>query len=328
LGVAIEESPGSENVFTELRNRTLATGGWVTVALTANGSDLSYLQKQVNEGVFEDLHTTLTPDAMIGTRSGLPRMIAGQVCNADWIEEVERRCPMHLRAIRVHGAWEISETERFFDCFAALPPDSVGGHVSTQIPDHDLDICLGLDHGSRPGKQIALLIATWPGKRKRTHVHVLAEYAPETETTPEDDAAGILEMLGRFGLQWRDLSFAAGDRVHLPGRGAQKSNRDLAVWIGKRLGVSSHDLSPQIRTAKVGQGRGAGSVFVRARWLYNAILDDRFRVHPRCRRLIEALKRTQLKDDEYKDPIDALVYGLDRAIFSRDQGEQPRFAFH
>ena len=41
----------------------------------------------------------------------------------------------------------------------------------------------------------------------------------------------------------------------------------------------------------------------------------RFGVHPRCKRLVEAIPRYSMRDDDAKDPVDALRYALDPWIF-------------
>jgi hypothetical protein len=76
-----------------------------------------------------------------------------------------------------------------------------------------------------------------------------------------------------------------------------------------------------IRTVKRGKGRGRGSVNAGCRYLHQAMVrPGHFFVHPRCARLLEALDRWDYSDSDYKDPIDALRYALQRYVFrtSRD----------
>jgi hypothetical protein len=201
--------------------------------------------------------------------------------------------------------------DRYFSTFR-----NGGSRSHVQVLDYEYDYaCLGIDHGSRPGKQTAVLMLV------REHedgvgIYVLDEYVDRAGTaTPADDASGILAMLHRHRLQWRDLHSAYGDRVHMQGRAEQKSNKDLGVQIAKQLRVPFSDLAPGIRTAKRGAGRGSGSAETRSRWLYHRIVRDAFLVHPRCTRVLEAIERYTLRDDDFKDPIDAIVYGLDPFTF-------------
>jgi hypothetical protein len=53
------------------------------------------------------------------------------------------------------------------------------------------------------------------------------------------------------------------------------------------------------------------------------VRDGGFVVHPRCERLIAALERYTMADDDYKDPIDALRYSLDKWIFRRSTKTVP-----
>jgi hypothetical protein len=242
--------------------------------------------------------------------------------------------PDHEQPVVIDGEWEMRSLDRFFVPFRN---GGARSHVHDRLPDADVDLVLGVDHGHRPGKQVAALMLVWktwvnvaePGRpakaERRTHVYVLDEYVDLTgEATTSDDAAGICAMLARNGYTWDDLSHAFGDRVHAPGTGVTKSNRDLTMAVAKRLGRRldksspgrGDPLWPHIKTAKRGQGRGKGSLETRGRWLYHRMTEpDGFGVHPRCRRIIEALNRYDLMDDDYKDPIDAMVYGLDPYIY-------------
>jgi len=101
----------------------------------------------------------------------------------------------------------------------------------------------------------------------------------------------------------------------------QKSNVELHRAIANRLGVAAAALHPKIRTVKRGEGRGKGSLSLGSRWLFNAMqTPGRFNIHPRCVRMITALDRYTMVDDEYKDPVDSLRYGLDRYIFAKYGG--------
>ena len=156
----------------------------------------------------------------------------------------------------------------------------------------------------------------------RSTYYVVDEYTdPTGQATHADDARGILAMLGRHSVRWRDLSFAGGDRVHEQGTPNQKSNRDLMGALRRELVRMDQldpgaEISPQVRTIKRGTGRGHGSVGVRSKWLYHRTCEaGGFGVHPRCKRVIGALSRYDLRDNEWKDPIDAVVYGLDPWIY-------------
>jgi len=180
-----------------------------------------------------------------------------------------------------------------------------------------VELRLGIDHGDRPGKQIATLSACWlesVAGHVYQRVHVIDE-TPETEgSTPQEDAQAIVDMLARNGQTWSDLTFAGGDRLHV-GRHGRKTNRELGDAIAELIGVDQ--LDPPIETIKQGEGRGADSVRVRATWLFHRMVERGFWVHPRCERVRESLRETDLSDDDVKDAFDGVVYGLDDLTFPR-----------
>jgi hypothetical protein len=278
----------------------------------------------VEKGRISDNWRPLTPAELVPVGRARPiRTEDGRPMDQAWIEALIANTPEHEIDVRVHGGWEFRSVDRYFTVFRDGGTDS---HVHARYPSVEFDLVLGIDHGSRPGKQIAVLMAVWKetvvDKDGRTttytRVYVIDEYVDETGlATPADDARGVLNMLARYGWTWGDLKFAGGDRVHMPGSGRQKSNKDLAAQIAKLLQVPPDALHPPIRTIKRGEGRGANSVEVRARWLFHRMAEGGFGVHPRCKRVRASLATTDLSDDDAKDPFDGVVYGLDPYIFPR-----------
>lgn len=328
-GAAFDEVP-PEAVLSEVMKRVQATGGWISIGMTPIGAPVEYMRQLVKDGLIEDIHERLTPEQLVPVGHTLPRRLPdGTLCDAEWIAKIEAETPPHEVDVRVHGGWEIRLVDRYFAPFRST---GKGSHVHEEVPTGDVVLCLGVDHGSRPGKQIALLVAVEEGVldevtttaiyRRHHRIYVVDEYVDKDGVSdPEADADGILAMLKRAGQEWSDLRHAHGDRVHMKGRGQQKSNKDLAAWLGKRLKKPMEDLRPELKTVKRGEGRGVGSVSVGSRWLYNAMLRaGAFGVHPRCERLIKALDTYTLADDDAKDPVDALRYALDSYIFPRASG--------
>lgn len=312
-GALFDEVPASQEVYSEVCKRVQSTGGWVAIAATMVGAPVDWVKAEVDEGRLEDIHTRLTPEALIPIGSRHPRRTAtGEPMNAEWIAGIEAKTPPHEREVRVHGGWEIRVTDRYFDIFISDPatPDA---HVHPRAPSGRLSVCLGIDHGHRPGKQGAILCFVQE-KHPSGHpyVYVVDEYTDESGSPlPERDARGILDMLERHDLRWSSLDHVWGDRVHMPGTGQQKSNRDLQVQIGKQLKVPHRELVPQIRTV----AKGAGSTSVGERWLYQAMVRGTLAIHPRCVRLIESLDRYVCVDDGSKDLVDALRYAVSPYIF-------------
>lgn len=317
--LAWDEPPKSQRLYTEGLQRVAERGGYVLLSYTPVNAPTDYLRSLVEAGQIEDFWRPLTPAELIPVGSAEPmRTSGGELKDQAWIDRRRRKVPEHEQPVVIDGEWEMRNIKRYFSCFRNGGQDS---HVHTRVPTHDVPLLLGIDHGSAPGKQIVLLIAAWREEEK-TRIYVVDEYTDKDGTaTPVVDAKLTLAMLDRHGLKWRELSFVGGDRVHMKGTGSQKSNKDLAAQIAKLLRVPLEELRPPIRTIKRGEGRGAGSVQTRSRWLFHRLVEDGgFGVHPRCKRLIEAFEKYDLRDNEYKDPIDALVYGLDQYIFERWTG--------
>lgn len=310
-GALFDEPPASEGIYAEVVKRVQSTGGWVAIAMTPIGAPVDWLRDLVARGGIEDIHVPLSPEALIPLGSSRPRRLAdGTVCDATWIALIEAQTPAHEIPVRIHGEWETRSVDGYFD--GAWDPTRM---VHDRIPTGDVRLVLGIDHGDRPGKQCVYLIAV-DEQHASGHpdVYVLDEYVGTLGTeTPEDDARGVIAMLRRSGLGWSDLHRAMGDRVHKPGKGQQKSNTDLGAQIAKQLRVP--ELRPPILTAKRGEGRGNGSVGIRSRWLHQQMVRGLFAVHPRCARLVESIPRYTGRDDDWKDPIDAIVYGLDPYVY-------------
>lgn len=323
-GVGFDEPPGSLRMFTEALMRVAEIDGYLLLSYTPVNADTSYLQELVASGQLEDLHARLTADQLIPigcteplkTKAGIPK-------NDVWIAEREQKVPSREREVVVHGEYDAGPEGAYFE--GAW--DSSRMVLHTDPPGmHREWLTLGIDHGDRPGKECAYLMVVTPPEDEgagHPHVHVLDEYVAQTgQETPEDDARGILAMLRRHDLAWTDLRFALGDRVHAPGRAQQKSNRDLQAQIAKLLKVPFDGLRPQVLTAKRGEGRGAGSVGVRSRWLHHQMVRGLFTVSARCTRLIGAIPRYTGRDDDSKDPIDAIVYGCDRLVYGGWRAKQ------
>lgn len=313
--VWIDEPPESQRVYSELLKRLLKRNGDMLLTMTPVNNPVEWIREECEAGRIEDIHYELTAENMIPVGRNEPiRLTDGTVCDQAWIDHLIHETPPSEVPVVIHGGWEFRAEAAYFG--GAWDPTTM---VHEHLPVGDCNLHLGVDFGTRPGKQIALLVAVQTGA-EGPRVYVLDEYVDALGiATPAMDARGILDMLARNEQTWGDLHCAYGDRAHLAGQQDQKSTKDLAFAIVREMargGQKMIALNPQLRTAKHGAGRGAGSVDLGGRWLRVAMIEGRFAVHPRCMRLVEALPKYTGADDDAKDPVDAVRYGLDPLIFA------------
>ena len=321
------DEPTDAQCWQEIKGRVRRTAGTIRGTLTPINAPTQYLQDEVEAGIVTRLRFDLTQANATPQGSQRPLSLGdGTPITDEWIAQERARTPEAVRGVVLDGHWEVRGVARYFAPFVADPRVD-GTHVSTELPVGDVELRLGIDHGDRPGKQIAVLLAvarvtddldgTYADHRAR--VWVLDEYVDRTGlASPVEDARGILDMLRRHGMEWHQLAHAMGDRVHLSGEARQKSNKDLAAQIARLLTVPRDGLQPPIRTVKKSRGGRRDYVGTGARWIYQAMAaPGGWRVHPRCERVIDALNTWTGPgpDCDEKDPIDALRYGLEDLIW-------------
>jgi hypothetical protein len=310
--VLIDE-PTEQRIFEELKKRLLRTNGSMALTLTPINGPTDYLRELAEKGALVDIWHRLEPEQLIPIGAELPmRLPDGTPMDDAWIERIRAETLDLEEPVIVDGEWETRTQGRVFGAFDPRPKG--GRHITAVVPDVDLKVCLGVDHGQKDFKQVALLVGVDVSDPQNTRVHVLDEYVGEGNTLPKDDAKAILAMLARWGWRWEHIDHARGDK---PYDGAasrrvsiRKSNKELMVAIKKQLGLSSRDrLTPYIKQAKTGAGGGRGSIDRGCTWLHRCMLrEGGFTVHPRCKRLIESMEKWDYRDNDYKDPIDALRY--------------------
>lgn len=300
--VLIDE-PTSEAVYSELKKRLLRRNGTMLISLTPLGQECGYLQKEVEAGIIEDHHYPLRPEYLIPIGSDYPLLTEGGIpMDAEWCQRL-RDTTLIDAGIRIDGEWETKSLERRFTAFN----DSM---IVDRFPELELTFSLGIDHGMKAWKQVAILVGVDNADKLHPKVFVLDEYCPDANSTSEFDAIGIVRMLTRWGLRWEDLDFAVGDRAYDARRygGARKSNIELEYYIGQQIGYKPE---PPLREAKRGSGGNDGSVDAGFRWLHKTMLrPGEFFINSKCHRLIEALRKWNGKDNDEKDPIDALRYAV------------------
>ena len=314
-----DEPPASARIFEEVRKRLIRGrgGGALLLCLTPVNAPTDWLRELVEDGQIEDIHRRLSPEELIPIGETEPlRLPSGQPMDQAWIDNLRANTLPYAVPVVVDGEWEQRVTGRVFTQWDETKM------LSAEAPiGGTWKVCLGVDHGSKVGKEIGLLVLVDDSDEHHDRIWVVDEYVGAENGTVSDDARGIMAMLSRNGLQWRQLDYAWGDRLYMRGVVDRKSNIELVREIARLVGVPHRSLSPTIRTVKRGTGRGRGSVDAGCRYLHQAMLrPGHFFVHPRCSRLLESLDRWDYTDSDFKDPIDALRYSLQRFIFRTGRG--------
>lgn len=321
--VWFDEPPESERVYNEAQKRLLRTNGDMSITMTPVNRPVDWLKEKAavdaKAGQVEDLHFPLVPENLLFDDGTVMTLDDGTPMDAAWIAQIVAETSDMEVPVVVHGGWEFRLEGAYFEKVWNPGRMVHAAPVAELYAEH-----LGIDFGDQPGKQIVLYILVDPkgGRGGYPHVHVDDEYIGTTgRETNEDDARGVLRMLRTRRTKYSKLDGVMADRQHKAGRADQKSAGDLQRAIGELLGIGFHDVNPPVLVAKRGAGRGSGSVRTRSRWLHGQMSRGNFTVHPRCKRLIEALgKYSPWNDDEWKDPLDALLYGLDKYIYAAERG--------
>jgi len=316
----IDEPLGDAETFSELQMRLRRTAGSIGITMTpATTGDLAWLRDLVEGGKATDMHYRMDAANFIPVGSSRPLLDeAGTPMDSAWCADQIESTLGWARPVRCHGEWEYGRINAIFENFHPLTHVVPGLTSSDVRPRGELKLSIGVDYGEERLRTAAVLIGVDDSDPEMIRVYVLGEYAPDSATTIDMDAAAILEMVAAHGLRWSDLDHCYGDKRLQDARGriTRKSNsmltRALEKAMRKRAGIV-----PRFKGAKRGIGRGAGSVWMGVKWI-----NDRM-ITPGCYfndagtpRLIECLQKWQGGTaEEWKDQIDALRYALRPWIF-------------
>ena len=298
------DEPVTQEVWNEVAARTLRGGaggktGTIAITMTPVGQDVRYLQKLVEEGVVSCTKAPLTVE-----------MTTPKYCKPT-IEQstIDRISQTYLpidRAARLNGDWVVGIPEgRVFDSFEEAM-------ISSQPPPiANYKIAIGIDHGSQPNTQIAILVAMNLEDPQNPWVYVLDEYVSGA-APPEAHARAILEMLARHQIDPGQCTWT-GDNVHFGDSSGQgkMSNSLLMKAFESVLRVPM--LSFRIRTVK----KKRYSVYYGSAMIHSIMARKQFFIHPNCKRTIPSIQRWTMKKnqsdrsrDEWGHCIDAMRYAI------------------
>ena len=282
------DEPPPEELYSELLARLLVkykkgvSGCWLT--MTPIGRPVGWLVKLCEQNKISDHRFDITPENCPHLKQEQIDMIAGAYLP-------------HELPQRLHGHWRGETRARYFDAFDERV-------VTDARPKTVAKVGLGIDHGEGVGNQVAVLVAEVEGR-----VWILDEYQSKKRTTPEEDAAGILEMLENNHISPFEVDLAVGD-INSMGKAYSglKVNDALAAAMAKQLNLNRPPF--QILSAY----KSAGSVDWGNRILNYGFKRRDITVNPRCEYLIRAFSHHEGKDDDLKHGIDAARYICHRLL--------------
>ena len=286
--------------------------------MTPVGIPMDYLKKLCEAGQVADIPGALTVANCTPCFPG-----ARPLLQKDEIEAMEMSYLKMDREARMSGSWE-----------GYLPDGVIFEHFKDEMisdvppPPGDWMFAIGIDHGSEPGAEFAVLIGVLKPKQSSKETpfcYVLDEYSSGAATA-EIHARGILAMLSRNNLELADLFRITGDRSHSGDRyGGRMSNNMLRSAMENVLGYPRQRLPTRIHTAY----KPRFSVYYGTQVVSELMARGRFQIHPRCRGLIKSLKNWALKKSgrmdtlsSFKHAVDALRYALLPCV--SDQYRAPR----
>jgi hypothetical protein len=315
--VVYDEPPKRQRNFAELERRLTRTGGEMILVMTPINARIDWIRDMAERAALTDLHFRCTPEMMTLEDGTVLRTESGESMDAAWIEGERTKIMPHEVPVLLDGEWETMATESIFAGWRPSEmwiPRLMESAVGPK--GRDVHLLFGIDYGDDRLRTAAVLVAVAPRKTRSGSdtVWVLGEYVPERSTTTAMDAAGILTMLAGAGVEWKQLSGAHGDKRYTDasGRLTKKSNAFLEAALSRRLGLRGAHTVPPVRSAKRGQGRGAGAVWHSVRWLHDIMLTpNAFYVDASCvnvRKAFETWDGTERHPS--KDTLDGLRYAL------------------
>lgn len=285
----------------------------ITMTPTPESPPLEYLKKEVDLEKIHEMQTSYTRAAVT---------VLGGLVPWAWKTnaEIEEDLLAYLadeRPMREHGAWELVAAGRWLELVGEAC------WVDGAWPrDRRWTVAVGIDHGTRPGRQSATLVLM----DDAGEVWILDEHRTETVSSVEDDAKGILAMLARNRIPWNKVDVWVGDRATPDSfYGLAKSNADLLVALAAELRM----------TVKGVKDRG---LFIKTAWKPQNSL------RPGIAKILSLARRGLLKvhaqakgfraaamgwkgqlNSPLKDPVDSARYAILELLHAAVQGQQSTY---
>ena len=316
-GMILIDEPTHARLYEELNKRVLKSGGTISICMTPVNGPVAWCREMCEAGLIEDIHTPLTPEALIPVGSSSPLCLDDlkrTPMDAAFIAELRRNTLPMEEPVVIDGEWETRCATRLFTAWDSTTM------VSEVLPTGKVEVCVGIDYGAanRAFAQTAILVAVQmytDAGRRYPRVYVLDERSSDGSTSALQAARDIVAMLKANGMAWRQVDRAYGDKP-VASRWVQKSNVTTMQHLARLTGKTYNALAPRILKAKSGKGNVSGSVSMGCRFLHQAMVRGDFYVNPKCERLIQGIETWDYTTQHpTKDIIDALRYSLKGYVF-------------
>jgi len=308
--ISLDEPP-PEEVYAEAIPRLNAYTGElrITFTPTPESPPLDYIRQLVEEGDVREIQTDYSEEAttVLGGVIPIARKTQAEV-DADIAGYTSDQ-----REMRRTGAWTQAIKGRWLE----LVGDACW--VASDFPRTSrFRVAVGMDHGTRPGRQSASLVVECDGI-----YWILDEWHPGKATTVDEDAAGILAMLRRWTIPWERVNLWVGDRATSNSFwGEAKSNRDMQRALAAQLRITSEEASRRgIKIITV--RKGAKSVRRSTAQINTLASNGRLKVHTKAVGFRKAaMEWIGDPADPIKDPYDSARYAL-MTMFDRKDIDRP-----
>lgn len=292
------DEPPPRNLFSELLARLLVKKGTLYITMTPIGRPVDWLLEEIEEGRLSDHRFDLTPD-------NCPHL--GQ----DQIDSIEHKYLPHERPQRMHGHWHGESPDRFFEAFSQQA-------VTDELPRGEVSIAIGIDHGEGVGKEAAILMLYTGDEFPK--IWIIDEYRNTKRTDPDEDAAGILEMLRRHDIHPGEVDLAVGD-INTAGKGGGGIKVNDALSDAIRRQTKTRHAPFVIRSAR----KGRGSVMYGSRLINYAFRRGDLTIHPRCKTLLHSFQHFKGNEEDLKHPLDAARYAISSILGNKKGYSRFRF---
>ena len=304
------DEPCPQTLFGELVARLFRNQGRMIMTMTPiGGGDLSWLRRltETNPPKVLDIHAPVTVQNC--TPEQCPPLMSQ--------ESIDRLSETYLsidRAARLEGSWDLGAPmdgqifEQFGEQHISDAPCPKTGEFVFSI---------GIDHGHSIDSQCAVLVAIDKAPSSPM-IYVLDEYfaagGKDEQGTANRHARAIVAMIRRNGLNPLQINRWTGDRPHGGGRhGGRMSNSLLRAALEHVLDYPRNQAPFRIHTAH----KPRWSVYYGCQLIHESMVQGRFQVHPKCKRLIRSFSHWTLKKSgamdrlsEWKHMIDGLRYAI------------------